>query len=262
SKDQLLNSPEAIEVDLLVEAMLRRYGYDFRGYAKASLSRRLHGAMRKRNLPSLSRLQEELLHRPEVFANLLPELTVTTSEMFRDPSFYRSFNEQIVPMLRTFPAFKIWHAGCSSGEEIYSVAILLKEAGLYDSAVIYATDLNQTALEAAKEGIYPLNRMQQYTANYQAAGGRESFAKYYTVAYGAARFDPGLRQNVVFASHNLATDDVFSEVHVILCRNVLIYFDRELQSRVLSLFTRSLRYKGYLCLGAKETVRFMRGAEA
>ena len=199
------------------------------------------------------------MYQSEAFAQMLPDLTVSTSEMFRDPQFYQAFKEHVVPVLRTFPAFKIWHAGCSSGQEIYSMAILLKEAGIYDKATIFATDINQSALQSAKEGIYSIESIKQFTANYQAAGCSRAFSDYYTAAYGSARFDVGLKKNVVFAHHNLAIDDVFSEVHVILCRNVMIYFNRDLQDRVLDLFSRSLRYKGFLCLGSKETVRFLKG---
>lgn len=251
---------EDIEFQLLLEAIFLKYGYDFRGYAEASMRRRVQGLLRKSGFATISRLQEAVLHESESFARMLPDLTVSTSEMYRDPSFYNAFREQVVPVLRTFPAFKIWHAGCSFGQELYSMAILLKEAGIYDKATIFATDINQSALQAAKEGIYPLESIKQFTANYQTAGGSRAFSDYYTAAYGSARFDVSLRQNVVFAHHNLAIDDVFSEVHVILCRNVMIYFNRDLQDRVLDLFSRSLRYKGFLCLGSKETVRFLKGS--
>lgn len=251
---------EDIEFRLLLEAINQQYGFDFRGYAEASLKRRVKAVLAKTGVPTISQLLTNILHSPEVFASLLPDLTVSTSEMFRDPEFYAAIRDQIIPVLKTFSAFKIWHAGCSTGEEIYSLAILLEEAGLYENAVIYATDINPEALRAAKEGIFPVEMVKNFTANYHAAGGCESFSSYYSTAYGGARFNPRLRRNVVFAVHNLVTDDVFSEVHVILCRNVLIYFDRELQNRVLQLFTRSLRYKGYLCLGSKETVRFLPGA--
>lgn len=251
---------EDIEFKLLLEAIFLKYGYDFRGYAEASMRRRIQGVLRKTGITSISRLQETILYESEAFARILPDLTVSTSEMFRDPTFYISFKEHVLPVLRTFPAFKIWHAGCSSGQELYSMAILLKEAGLYEKATIFATDINQAALQAAKEGIYSLESVKQFTTNYQASGGNRAFSDYYVAAYGSARFDPDLRKNVVFAHHNLAIDDVFSEVHVILCRNVMIYFNRDLQDRVLDLFSRSLRFKGFLCLGSKETVRFLKGA--
>jgi chemotaxis protein methyltransferase CheR len=182
--------------------------------------------------------------------------------MFRDAAFYGALREHVLPVLRTYSAFKIWHAGCSTGEEVYSLAIMLTEAGLYERAVIYATDVNPLAIKQAQEGIYPLDDVKRHTAGYQRAGGCESFATYYSAAYGGARFDPELRRNVVFAGHNLTTDDVFSEVHVILCRNVFIYFKKDLQARVLKLFTRSLRYKGFLCLGDKETVKLLPGGNS
>ncbi len=253
---------EDIEVKVLAEAIFLYHGYDFRDYAEASFKRRLKALMRKAQLTSLSQLQHLLLHDPDFFASAVAQLTIAVSEMFRDPGFFRSLREHVFPVLRTYPAFKIWHAGCSSGEEVYSLAIALKEEGLYDRAVIYATDLNAAALKVAKDGIYPMDSIRAFTANYQDAGGRRAAADYYTACYGAARLDPALAENVVFAEHNLATDDVFSEMNLILCRNVMIYFKRELQDRVLELFTRSLAYKGFLCLGSKETVRFMKGSEA
>jgi chemotaxis protein methyltransferase CheR len=251
--------PEDIEVSLLLEGVQMRYGYDFRGYSRASVKRRMKALLAKARLPSFSHLQHELLHRPDFFAAAMSDFTVTTSEMFRDPSFFRALREQVVPVLRTYPSLKIWHAGCSTGEEVYSLAILLKEEGLYDRCVIYATDINQTALKAARDGIYPADSVRLFTANYQQAGGTRAFSDYYSALYGGARLDPALREAVVFTDHNLVTDDVFSETQLILCRNVLIYFNRELQSRVLDLFTRSLAYKGFLCLGSKETVAFIEG---
>lgn len=250
---------EDIEIKLLIQAIHACYGYDFGGYSEASFKRLVGGILNKNRLPTISRLQDEILQKPDFFARVLPDLTVTTSEMFRDPAFYKAFREDVVPMLRTYSAFKVWHAGCSTGEEVYSMAILLKEMGLYDRAVIYATDINPSALAAAKEGIYPIHSIRKYTENYLAAGGRESFAGYYTASYDAVRFKPELRQNIVFANHNLVIDDVFCESQVILCRNVMIYFDRDLQKRVLDLFNRSLAFKGYLCLGNNETVRFVEG---
>lgn len=248
---------EDIEFKLLLEAIFSRYGYDFRDYSKASLKRRTLAVLARHGLPTLSQLQERVLHDEKFFARIFSELTITTSEMFRDPLFFKTFREQIIPVLRTWPAFKIWHAGCSTGEEVYSMAILLEEEGLYDRAVLYATDINPLALQKAKEGIYSLEDIKQSTTNYLDAGGRESFSTYYRTSYGSARLDPALRRNVLFTRHNLVTDDVFSEIHVVLCRNVLIYFERSLQNRVLDLFARSLRYKGFLGLGSVETLRFM-----
>jgi chemotaxis protein methyltransferase CheR len=255
------SSVEDIEIKLLIQAIHACYGYDFGGYQETSFRRLVGGVMAKHGIPTISRLQDEILQKPDFFSRVLPDLTVTTSEMFRDPDFYRMFREEIIPFLRTWSAFKIWHAGCSTGEEVYSLAILLKEAGLYDRAVVYATDINPLALRTAKEGIYPLAQVKRDTQNYIAAGGRESFSNYYTASYDAVRFDPALRKNIVFATHNLVVDDVFCEAHVILCRNVLIYFDRDLQARVLDLFSRSLAFKAYLCLGLNETVQFIHGGQ-
>ena len=252
---------DEIEIKLLAEAIFLRYGYDFRGYSEASFRRRVLHVLRKMRLETVASLQHDVLHKPELFATVIPELTVGTSEMFRDPSFYATLREQILPVLKTYPTFKIWHAGCSTGEEVYSLAIMLREAGLTDKAIIYATDINQTALKLAREGIYSIDRMRQFTTNYQKSGGQQTFGDYYTVAYGAARLDPSLRSNIVFFDHNLVTDDVFSETHLILCRNVLIYFNRDLQSRVLDLFLRSLCYKGFLGLGSKESIKFLQGNE-
>jgi chemotaxis protein methyltransferase CheR len=252
---------EDIEIKLLIQAIHACYGYDFGGYNETSFKRLVAGILARHGISTISRLQDEILQRPDFFAKVLPELTVTTSEMFRDPDFYREFRTEIIPFLRTWPAFKIWHAGCSTGEEVYSLAIVLKEAGLYERAVIYATDINPAALRVAREGIYPVNQIKRDTQNYIAAGGRESFSSYYVASYDAVRFDPLLRKNILFASHNLVVDEVFCEAHVILCRNVLIYFDRNLQARVIDLFARSLAYKGYLCLGSQETVRFIPGGK-
>jgi chemotaxis protein methyltransferase CheR len=255
-------STEDIELKLVVEALALRYGYDFRSYAEASLKRRVTAFARKNHSQSVLHLTHELLYDERRFAAFLSEFTVTTSELFRDPSFFRSFRERVVPVLRTYPSFRIWHAGCGGGEEVYSLAILLAEEGLDGKGVVYATDINPAALARAKDGIFATESVQKGTANYQAAGGKQPFSKYYTAAYGAARFAPELVQNVLFSEHNLVTDDVFAEMHVILCRNVLIYFKRDLQKRVLALFRRSLAYKGFLCLGSKEALRFIEGHEA
>jgi chemotaxis protein methyltransferase CheR len=176
--------------------------------------------------------------------------------MFRDPGFYRAFRDIAIPLLRTWPFIRIWHAGCSTGEEVYSMAILLSEEGLYERSRIYATDINDVVLQQAKAGIFPLNRMQEYTENYIRAGGKQSFSEYYTAKYDGALFSPSLTRNVVFSQHNLVTDRSFSEFNVIFCRNVLIYFDRELQDRVHALFYESLSMFGVLALGSKETLRF------
>jgi chemotaxis protein methyltransferase CheR len=208
-------------------------------------------------LSSVSALQERVLHEPEMMEKLLLDLSINVTAMFRDPGFYQTFREHVVPLLRTYPFIRIWHAGCSTGEEVYSMAILLREEGLYDRSRIYATDINEVVLQRAKAGIFPLERMQEYTDNYIRAGGKQSFSEYYTAKYGGALFDQSLTKNVVFSQHNLVTDRSFSEFNVILCRNVLIYFDKTLQSKVHSLFYDSLAMFGVLVLGSKETLRFM-----
>ncbi|HYE36422.1 CheR family methyltransferase [Methylocaldum sp.] len=245
-----------IELKLLLEAIYLRFHYDFRQYATASLKRRLSQAMDRFGCRSLSGLQERVLHEAKVFPELLSFLTITVSEMFRDPSFYRALREKVVPFLQTYPSIKVWVAGCSTGEEVYSLAILLREEGLLERTLIYATDINAEALRTAKAGIYELDRIAQFSEAYQAAGGRASLSDYYTVGYGSAVFDKTLRKNIVFSDHSLATDNVFAEVHLVTCRNVLIYFDRALQDRAIGLFRDSLCRKGFLGLGAKETLSF------
>jgi len=248
---------ERIEIELLLEGIFRHYGFDFRAYAYASIRRRLWKRIEEEGLASVSALQERVLHEPEMMEKLLLDLSINVTAMFRDPSFYVAFRQHVVPMLRTYPFIRIWHAGCSTGEEVYSMAMLLREEGLYDRSRIYATDINEVVLKRAKAGIFPLERMQEYTDNYLRAGGKRSFSEYYTAKYGGALFDQSLTKNVVFSQHNLVTDRSFSEFNVILCRNVLIYFDKTLQSKVHSLFYESLAMFGVLVLGSKETPRFM-----
>ena len=248
---------ERIEIELLLEGIFRHYGFDFRSYAYASIRRRLWKRIEEEGLTSVSALQEKVLHDPAMMEKLLLDLSINVTAMFRDPGFYVTFREHVVPLLRTYPFVRIWHAGCSTGEEVYSMAILLREEGLYDRARIYATDINEVVLQRAKAGIFPLERMQEYTDNYIKAGGKKSFSEYYTAKYGGALFDQTLTKNVVFSQHNLVTDRSFSEFNVILCRNVLIYFDKTLQSKVHSLFYDSLVMFGVLVLGSKETLRFM-----
>lgn len=245
-----------IELQLLLQAIYLKYGYDFRNYAKASVRRRVEQFMRKENLMNFAEAQHKALYEVSFFERLLLELSVNVTEMFRDPNFYRSFRQNVVPFLKKQPFLKIWHAGCASGEEVYSIAILLKEEGLYNKAQIYATDMNQVILNQAKEGIYPINRLKLYTENYQKAGGKESFSDYYIAHYDHVVMNKSLKENVLFSDHNLATDGVFGEMHVIFCRNVLIYFNRELQNRALGLFNDSLINHGILCLGSKESIRF------
>jgi len=248
---------ERIEIELLLEGIFRHYGFDFRAYAYASIRRRLWKRIEEEGLSSVSALQERVLHEPPLMEKLLLDLSINVTAMFRDPSFYVTFREHVVPLLRTYPFIRIWHAGCSTGEEVYSMAMLLREEGLYDRSRIYATDINEVVLARAKAGIFPLERMQEYTENYMRAGGKRSFSEYYTAKYGGALFDQSLTKNVVFSQHNLVTDRSFSEFNVILCRNVLIYFDKTLQSKVHSLFYDSLAMFGVLVLGSKETLRFM-----
>jgi chemotaxis protein methyltransferase CheR len=246
---------ERLEIELLLEAVYRNYGFDFRDYAFASLRRRLWKQIRAEGLRTVSALQDLVLHDGSAMERLLMSLSINVTSMFRDPSFYRTFREQVVPMLRTYPFIRIWHAGCSTGEEVYSMAILLHEEGLYDRVRVYATDINEGVLQKARAGIFPLDRMQEYTQNYLRSGGTRAFSEYYTAAYEGALFSPALRERVVFAQHNLVSDRSFSEFNVILCRNVMIYFDRSLQNRVHQLFYDSLPIYGLLALGSKESLR-------
>jgi len=247
---------ERIEIELLLEAIDRHYGFDFRGYALGSLRRRLWRSAAEEGVQSISGLQEKVLHDPRAMERLLTGLSVNVTTMFRDPSFYVAFREHVVPLLRTYPFIRFWNAGCSSGEETYSLAILLREEGLYERARIYATDFNSDVLARARAGELPLDRMQEYTQNYQRAGGKHDFSEYYSVDRGVAKLDEGLSEHVVFAQHNLASDRSFNEFNVVLCRNVLIYFGRDLQRRVHQLFYDSLARFGVLGLGQKETLRF------
>jgi chemotaxis protein methyltransferase CheR len=245
-----------IELPLLLEAVYRKYHYDFRGYAAASLKRRVTQAMERFECRTLSQLQDRVLHEPALFPALLDFLTVQVSEMFRDPPYFRALREKVVPLLRTYPSLKVWVAGCSTGEEVYSLAILLHEEGLLERSLIYATDISAGALERAQAGIYDAARIGGFTDNHRKSGARSSLSDYYTAAYGKAVFDKSLKANIVFADHSLSTDSAFSEVQFVSCRNVLIYFDRQLQDRVLGLFRDSLCRKGFLGLGSKESLRF------
>lgn len=247
---------EDIEISLLLEGVSRLYGYDFRRYAPASLARRIWNAIRSEGLTTVSGLQERVLHDAAAMERLLFALTVNVTSMFRDPEFYQMFRQKVVPLLRTYPFIRIWHAGCSTGEEVYSMAILLHEEGLYERCRMYATDINGRVLNKAREGIFALNTMQEYTANYQKAGGKRSFSEYYTAAYEYALFNPTLRTNITFSQHNLATDSSFNEFNVVLCRNVMIYFNKELQNRVHDLLYASLGRFGVLGLGRAESLRF------
>jgi chemotaxis protein methyltransferase CheR len=243
---------EAIEIRLFLEAIHAQYGYDLRDYAHSSMHRRVKAALAASNLPHLGELQHKILTDPVFFAGVLESLTVRVSELFRDPEFYVAFRAEVVPILRTYPLFKIWHAGCANGEEVYTTAILLQEEGLYDRAQIYATDLSHEALDHARQGIYRTAHLARFSHNYQRAGGKASLAAYYTEAYDRLAMRESLRRNVVFFQHNLVSDHVFGEMNVILCRNVLIYFGPGLKQRVLNKFEHSLCPRGFLCLGTSE----------
>ncbi len=252
---------ERLEIELLLEAIQRRYGYDFRGYALASLRRRLWHRVQGEGLQTLSGLQERILHDPSCMERLLRDLSINVTEMFRDPSFHRALRERVFPLLRTHPFIRIWNAGCSTGEETYSLAIALRETGLLDRARIYATDIDEPALDRARSGTFALERMQLYTENYLRAGGSEAFSSYYSADGDVARFDPALAAGTVFAQHNLVTDGSFNEFQLIVCRNVLIYFGPELQEEVLGLFGASMTRFGILALGRKESIRRSRYAD-
>lgn len=253
---------ETIELELLLEALHQRYHYDFRGYARSSLRRRAEYARQRFNCETLSELQSRILHEPELLPEVIDCMTVQVSEMFRDPLYFRALREKVIPHLRTFPSLKVWVAGCSNGEELYSLAILFREEGLESRTMFYATEINQAALAKAESGIYELERIPLFTENHRKSGGRSSLSDYYTAGYGAAVFDKSLRARTVFAEHSLASDAVFSEMHLICCRNVLIYFDNELQDRAFGLFEDSLARGGFLGLGANETLRFSAHADA
>ncbi|MFZ2491373.1 MAG: protein-glutamate O-methyltransferase CheR [Thermoanaerobaculia bacterium] len=247
---------ESIEVHLLTEGVFRHYGFDFRDYSLPSLRRRIWKRVLAEGLSSVSGLIEKVLHDADCMERLLLDLSINTTAMFRDPTFYLAFRQKVVPTLRTYPFVRIWHAGCSTGEEVYSMAILLQEEGLYDRCRIYATDINEAVLQKAKSGIFPIATMQENTSNYIAAGGTATFSDYYTARYDHAIFRPSLRENVVFAQHNLVTDASFNHFNVIFCRNVLIYFNNALQDRVQQLFLDSMEMFGVLGLGKKESIRY------
>ncbi|MCD5994490.1 protein-glutamate O-methyltransferase CheR [Pseudomonas sp. CDFA 602] len=245
-----------IELRLLIEAIYLKYSYDFRDYSGASVKRRVAHALRQFECATISALQERVLHDPAAFMQLLQILTIPVSEMFRDSSHFLAIRQEVVPLLRTYPSIKVWIAGCSTGEEVYSMAILLREEGLLERTIIYATDINPRSLEKAKQGIFSVEHLPTYTENYRRSGGQRDFTDYYTSAYDHAIFDKTLCENVTFADHSLATDSVFSETQLISCRNVLIYFNKKLQDRAFGLFHESLCHRGFLALGSKETLDF------
>lgn len=247
---------EKVEIDLLLQGLHTWCGYDYRNYAYNSIKRRILHRLQAERLSSITGLLEKILHDPECLKRLIADFSINVTEMFRDPLFFLNFREKVVPVLKTYPSIRIWHAGCSTGQEVYSMAMLLQEEGIYDRAKIYATDINADVLKVAKAGIFPLENMKKYTNNYIEAGGKKAFSNYYTVVNDGVRFDPNLIKNVVFAQHNLVTDRSFNEFHVILCRNVLIYFNKSLQKKVHELFYDSLGMFGILGLGDKETISY------
>lgn len=247
---------EDLEVELFVEALRLRHGYDFRNYARASLKRRVLEVKRETGSETLVGLLPRLFYEPGFLGEVIARLSVPVTEMFRDPQVFATLRREVVPVLRTFPRINVWQAGCATGEEVYSLAILLQEEGLLERSQIYATDINDKAIQVAEEGVYPIKNLREYSRNYQLAGGKASLADYFHARYDFAKMDEVLRKNIVFAHHNLAADGVFCEVQMILCRNVFIYFDKELQRKVLRLFRDSLTRGGILCLGLKETLRF------
>ncbi len=243
------------EIRLLLDAIYHRYQYDFRDYAMTSIGRRVEVACARFGLPSIDRLRERVLEDRDAFPQLLEHVTVQVSDLFRDPEYYRSLRDDVVPVLATYPSLRLWVAGCSTGEEAYSLAILLAEEGLLERSLIYATDINQESLRRAKTGIYALDRFQRFTENHRLSGGKSSLSDYYRAAYGSAVFDGSLRKRIVFSDHSLTTDSVFAEMQLISCRNVLIYFSERLQNRVLGLLSDSLCRRGFLGLGSKESLR-------
>ncbi len=251
-----------IELRLMLDAIYLKYHYDFRGYARASLKRRLTTALTHFRCATLSQLQDRLLHEPEVFSALLNFLTIPVSEMFRDPAYFRAIREQVVPLLRTYASLKVWVAGCGTGEEVYSLAILFQEEGLLSRTLIYGTDINPHTLQQAESGVYAIDRLPLFTENHRESGAPSSLSDYYTAAYDRAAFNATLKQHVVFSDHSLATDSVFAEVHLVSCRNVLIYFNRQFQDRALGLFRDALVRDGFLGLGSKESLRFSAAADA
>lgn len=257
-KDEKMNdtSVEDIELELLLEAIFRRYGYDFRNYSKASMKRRVKHFMAGSGQDKISEVTAKILHNQDFFQDLIQDFSVPVTEMFRDPDVYASLRDKIIPFLRTYPFIKIWHAGCASGEEVYSLAILLQEENLYDRSIIYATDFNESMLQKAKQGIYPIAEVKKFIDNYRKSGGIRSLSDYFEAHYDSVIMSHSLKKNITFARHNLAVDQAFGEMHLVMCRNVLIYFDRILQDRVLHLFDESLIRGGFLCMGKKETLHF------
>src|ERR1700712_5226732 len=253
---------ETGEIEQLLALVSQRYGYDFTGYSRASLRRRIESFYVKGRHGSFASMQQKVLQEPGYFMHFVEEITVNVTEMFRDAGFYRVLREKILPVLTTYPFIRIWHAGCSTGEEVYSMAIMLQEAGLLQKSILYATDINQAVLEKARTGIFSAGNMQLYSENYIRAGGLAEFSAYYTANYNSAKFDPVLSEKMIFSSHNLVSDASFNEFQLIVCRNTLIYFDKLLQEKVFRLFDQSLERKGFLCLGSRESLQFSHIAAA
>lgn len=254
--DTKISENERIEIHLLLEAIHIKYGYDFRKYSNTHVFRRIHEIIEKTNCQSISELQYKVLYEPDTFMIFLKNLSINVTEMFRNPQFFKILRNEIIPVLKTYPFIKIWSAGCSTGEEVYSLAILLHEEGLLDRTIIYGTDINEDVLIKAREGIYPANIIEKFSENYQNAGGKGHFDEYFTVKYNYASVKDELKKNIVFAGHNLVTDHVFGEMNLITCRNVFIYFEQELQDHAIKLFSDSLCTGGFLGLGSKEDIRF------
>lgn len=251
------------ELTQLLEAIYLKYKYDFRDYCRPTIERRMAKTLNNLNCPTIAVLQQKILRDPDLLMELIDYLTIPLSEMFRDPTYFRSIREKVIPSLKTYPSLKIWVAGCSTGEEVYSLAILLKEEGLLDRTIIYATDINPKSLQKAEAGIFELDHnLQKFTTNYQMSGGKAAFSDYYTAAFDAAIFNKSLRSKIIFTDHSLATDSVFSQTQFISCRNVLIYFEKKLQERAIGIFHDSLCPKGFLGLGLKESVEFTKYANA
>lgn len=248
------------EVNILLNDLLEQYGYDFTDYSFASVKRRLQRVFINDRFPSFAEFRYRVIKDSTYLTYLMEQITVNVTEMFRDPAFFQALRKQVLPVLATYPFIRIWHAGCSTGEEVYSMAILLQEMGLLHKSVIYATDINESVLEKARKGIFPLAYMQQYSQNYLQSGGQHDFSQYYAANYEYAKFSESLSEKIIFAAHNLVTDRSFNEFQLIICRNVLIYFNKELQDKVLHLFSESLEQLGFMALGAKETLRFTKVA--
>lgn len=256
-QSEMEKSLEKVEISLLLEAIYLHYGYDFRDYSRAHIKRRINHRKTISGLQTITRIQEKVLYDRDFFNQLLMDFSINVTEMFRDPEFYQFLRNRVVSRLKTYPFVKVWVAGCSSGEEVYSMAILFKEEGIYDRVQIYATDFNENVLAKAKEGIYPVKVMKRYSENYSRSGGVKDFSDYYIAKYDSAMMSGELKENIVFADHNLVTDGAFGEMNMVVCRNVLIYFTRDLQKRVVELFAESLAPGGFLCLGSKESITFI-----